>query len=163
MRCWLVAFFCHFVRTHPSCALLLCFQSIIPNGMYPRILSKVFTWAKAHGYCGIEFVEPVEHIRVFIRCWDNNQFRRVCVAFLDWFASNVNEEVVVLGRINDEIGPDVRVVSVQGGPHARVETYVNFLGCGYQQKLIEYPLFDLHLFKRCLQRPASSVFGFLDP
>ena len=85
--------------------------------MYPRILSKVFTWAKAHGYCGIEFVERCEHIWVFIRCWDNNQIRRVCGAILDRFSSNVNEGVVVLGRIIDSVGPDVRVVSVQDGPH----------------------------------------------
>ena len=43
------------------------------------------------------------------------------------------------------------------------EAYVNFLGSGYLQKLTEYPLFDLRLFKRCLQRTASSVFGTLDP
>ena len=68
----------------------------------------------------------------------------------------------MLGHILDAIGRDVRVVSVQGGPHALVEPYVNFLGSGYQQKLIEYPLFDLRLFKRCLQKTASSVFGTLD-
>ena len=131
--------------------------------MYPRILSKVFTWAKAHGYCGIEFVEGGEHIRVLLRWWDNNQFRRLCVAVLDRFSSNVNEEVVVLGRIIDAIGPNFRVASVQGGPHALVEAYVNFLRGGYQQKLIDYPLFDLRLFKRCLQRTASGVFRTLDP
>ena len=49
------------------------------------------------------------------------------------------------------------------GPHSLVEAYVNFLGSGYQQKLIEYPLFDLRLFKRCLQKTASRVFGTLDP
>ena len=43
------------------------------------------------------------------------------MAILDRFSSNVNEEVVVLGRIIDAIGPDVRVVSV----HALVEAYVN--------------------------------------
>ena len=69
----------------------------------------------------------------------------------------------MLGRIIDAIGPDVRVVSVKGGPHALVEAYVNFLGSGYQQKLIEYPLFDLRLFKRCIQKTVSSVFGTLEP
>ena len=104
--------------------------------MYPRILSKVFTWAKAHGCCRIEFVEQGEYFWVFIRCWDNNEFRRVCVAMLDRLSGNVNEEVVVLGRIIDALGPDIRVLSVQSGPHALVEAYVNFLGSGYQQKLI---------------------------
>ena len=107
--------------------------------MYPRILKKAFAWAQLHGYCGVEFVEQGEHTWVFLRCWDSSQFRRVCVAVLDRFSGNVSEEVVVLGRIIDAIGPDVRVVSVQGCPHALVEAYVNFLGSGYQQKLIEYP------------------------
>ena len=84
---------------------------------------------------------------MFIRCWDNNQFRRVCESILDWFSSNVNEEVVVLGRIVDAVGLNVRVVSAQGGPHALIEAYRNFLGSGYQQKLIEYPVFDLRLLK----------------
>ena len=116
--------------------------------MYPRILSEVFTWAKGHGYCSIEFVEQGEHICVFIRCWDNTQFRRVWVSILDWFNSNVNEQVVVLGRIIEAISPEVRVVSVQGGPHALVEAYVNCLSSGYQQNPIEYPFFHLRLFKR---------------
>ena len=163
MRCWLVAFFCQIVRTHPGCTLLSYFQSTILNGMYPRILSKVFTWAGAHGYCGIEFVERGDHIWVFIRCLDNNQFHRVCVAILDRFSSKVNEEVVVPGRTIDALGPNVRVVSEQGGPHALVEAYVNFSGTGCQQKLIKYPLFNLRFFKRCLQRTASSVFRTLDP
>ena len=99
---------------------------------------------------------------MFLRCWDNSQFRRVCVALLDRFSGDVSEEVVALGRIIDAIGPDVRVASVQGDPHFLVEAYVNFFGSGYQQKLIEYPLFDLRRFKRCLQKTASSVFGTLD-
>ena len=61
------------------------------------------------------------------------------------------------------LGPNVHVVSVHGGPRALVEVYVNFLGSGYQQRLIEYPLLDLHFFKRCLERTAPSVFGTLDP
>ena len=59
-------FFCQIARTHPSCLLYICFQSIILTGTYPQILSKTFTWAKAHGYCGIEFVERGEHIWMFI-------------------------------------------------------------------------------------------------
>ena len=108
-------------------------------------------------------MEQGEHTWVFLRCWDSSEFHRVCVGVLDLFSGNVSEEVAVLGRIVDAIGPDVRVVSVQGGTHALVEAYVNFLGSGYQQKLIEYPLIDLRLLKRCLQKTASSVFGTLDP
>ena len=53
---------------------------------------------------------------MFLRCWASSQFRRGCVAVLDRFSGNVSEEVVVLGRIVDAVGPDVLVVSVQGVP-----------------------------------------------
>ena len=43
----------------------------------------------------------------------------------------------MLGLLIDAISPDIRVVSVQGGPHALIEAYVNFLGSGYEQKLID--------------------------
>ena len=69
----------------------------------------------------------------------------------------------MLGRIIDAIGPHVHVVSVLDDPLALVQAYINFLGSGYQPKLIEYPFFDLCLFKRRLQRSVSRVFGTLDP
>ena len=68
-----------------------------------------------------------------------------------------------MGRVIDALGTNVRVVSMHGGPHALVEAYVNYPGSGYQQKWIEDPLLDWRLFKRCLQRTESSVFGTLDP
>ena len=71
--------------------------------------------------------------------------------------------MVVLGRIIDSVDLNVHVVSVHGGTHALVEAYVIFRDSQYQQKLIENPLFDLRLFKRCLQRTPSSVFLTLDP
>ena len=40
--------------------------------------------------------------------------------------------------------------------------FCNYLGSGYRQKLIDYPFFDLRLFRRCLQRTVSSVFGSFD-
>ena len=141
MRCWLVPYVFHVLRYHPGCSLLLCIQSIILNNKKPRILSKVFTWAKTHGYCGVEFEERSQQIWAFVRCWDNSQFCRVCVSILSCSSSIVSEEVVVLGRIIDALGANVRVVSVHGGPHALPDAYVSYLGSGYQQKLMEYPFF----------------------
>ena len=158
-----MAFFCHSIHDLSGCSLLFCFRSRILNGMYPRIFSKAFTWAKTHGHFSIEFMEWAEHIWVVIRCWDNSQFRWGCVSILDRFSSNIKEEVFVLGRTIDALGPNANVVSVQCGPHALVEAYVTFVGSGYQQKLIGRPLFDFHLLRQCLQRTASSVFGPLDP
>ena len=92
-----------------------------------------------------------------MRTWERSTFRRVCVAVLNRFSANTVLKATVLGKILDAAGPDAAVVSLHGGPHA------NYLGSGYQSKLIEYPTFDLRLMKRCLQRTASIVFGSLDP
>ena len=96
-------------------------------GMY---LSKSFTWVNANGYCGIEFEERGNHIWVFTRCWDKNQFHRDCVTILSRFSSNANQEVGTLGPIIDAMGPNFRVVSVRGGPHALAEAYVSHLTNG---------------------------------
>ena len=54
------------------------------------------------------------------------------------------------------------VVSINDGSTVLVEAFCEYLGSGYRQKLNRYPCFDLRLFKRCLQRTASRVFGSLD-
>ena len=43
------------------------------------------------------------------------------------------------------------------------QAFASYLGSGYRAKLVEYPIFDLWLLKRCLQRTSASVFGSLDP
>ena len=98
-----------------------------------------------------------------MRTWERSRFRRVCVAVLNRFSANTTLEATALGKVLDAAGPDAAVVSLHGGPHVLAEAFSNYLGSGYQTKLIEYPTFDLRLMKRCLQLTASSVFGSLDP
>ena len=98
-----------------------------------------------------------------VRTWERSTFRRVCIAVLNRFSTSTTLEATVLGKILDAAGPDVSVVSLHGGPHVLAEAFVKYLGSGYQSKLVEYPIFDLRLMKRCLQRTASCVFGSLDP
>ena len=144
---------------HPICLL---FQSIILNGLYPLILSRCFNWAKSHGGCTVEFEEEGDKVWVFLRTWDVDTFKRVCVASLDRYSSDPYQEISALGRMVDALGPDVSVASISGGSTVLVEAFCEYLGRGYRQKLIDYPVFDLRLFRRCLQRTASSVFGSLD-
>ena len=101
-------------------------------------------------------------MRVFLRTWDVDTFKRVCVASLDRYISNLHEEVTALGRMVNAMGPNVSVASITGGSTVLVEAFCEYLGSGYCQKLIDYPAFDLRLFRQCLQRTASSVFGSLD-
>ena len=132
------------------------------NGMYPRILSRCINWARSHGNCGVEFEAEGDKMRVFLRTWDMDTFRRVCVATLDRYSSDLHQEVSALGRLVDALGPDVSVASIRGGSTVLVETIREYLRSGYRQRRIDYPIFDLRLFRRCLQRIASSVFGSLD-
>ena len=84
------------------------------------------------------------------------------MATLDRYSSDPHQEVTALGRVVDALGPEVTVASITGDSAVVVEAFCGYLGSGYRQKLIDYPFFDLRLFKRCLQRTASSVFGSLD-
>ena len=110
----------------------------------------------------MEFEEEGDKLRVFLRTWDVETFRRVCVAILDRYSSDPHQEVTALGRVVDALGSEVAVGSIIGGSTVLVEAFSEYLGSGYRQKLIDYPVFDLRLFRRCLQRTSSSVFGSLD-
>ena len=130
--------------------------------MYPRILSRCLNWARSHGSCSVEFEEEGDKVRVFLRTSDVDTFRRVCVATLNRYISNRHQEIKALGQMVDALGPDVSVASISGGSTVLVEAFCEYLGSGYRQKLIKYPVFDFRLFRRCLQRTSSSVFGSLD-
>ena len=130
--------------------------------MYPRILLRCLNWARSHGSCSVEFEEEGDKVRVFLRTWDVDTFRRVCVATLDRYSSDPHREVTTLGGVVDALGLDVSVASISGGSTVLVEDFCEYLGSGYRQKLIDCPVFDLRLFRRCLQRTSSSVFGSSD-
>ena len=130
--------------------------------MYPRILSRCLNWARSHGSCIVEFEEEGDKVRMLLRTWDVDTFKRVCVATLDRYSSDPHQEITALGRMVDALGPDLSVASISGGSTVIVEAFCEYLGSGYRQKLIDYPVFDLRFFRRCLQRTSSSVYGSLD-
>ena len=99
---------------------------------------------------------------MFLRTWDVDTFTGVCVATLDCYSIDPHQEITILGRIVDALGLNVPVPSISGGSTILVEAFCEYVGSGYRQKLIYYPVFDLRLFKRCLEREAFSVFGSLD-
>ena len=109
----------------------------------------------------MEFGEEGDKVRVYLRTWDIDFFRRVCVATLDRYSCIPHQKNALLGRIIDALGPDLSVVSISGRSTILVEAFCKYLRSGYRQKLIDYPSFDLRLFKRCI-RCASSVLGSLN-
>ena len=99
----------------------------------------------------------------FMRTWEKRTFRRVAVTVTDRFAVDATHELSVLASVVAAMGGSASLVAVSGGSHVLAGTYDEYLGSGYSHKLVEYPVFDLRLLKRCLQNVSSSVFGSLDP
>ena len=130
--------------------------------MLHRILSRVVDWAKAHLFYSLEFEELGESLWAFMRTWEKGTFRLVAVNVADRFAIDATHELAVLGSVVAAVGGWESLVAVSGGSHVLADTY-EYLGNGYTHKLVAYPIFDLHLLKRCLQKVSSSIFGSLDP
>ena len=131
--------------------------------MLPRILSCVVGWAEAHHFYSLEFKERGVALWVFMRTWEKDTFRRVAVAVTDRFAVKATHELSVFGSVVAAVGGSASLVVVSGGSHVLADSYGEYLGSGYSCKLLEYPVFDLRLLERCLQKMSSSVFGSLDP
>ena len=131
--------------------------------MLPQILSPVVGWAMAHQFYSLEFKERGVALWAFIRTWEKDTFRRVAVAVTDRFSIDATYKLSVLGSIVAAVGGSASLVAVSGGSHVLANAYGEYLGSGYSRKLVEYPVFDLRLLKRRLQKLSSSVFGSLDP
>ena len=102
--------FCLFRVLHNYSSLLIAVLLLVNHSKrhVSAFLIKVFRWVKSYSYCWIEFEERDKHICVFIWCWDISLFRWVCEANLNRFSSNVNEKVIVLGRVIEAIGINVQ-------------------------------------------------------
>ena len=130
---------------------------VLPN------LSRAVGWANAHHFYSLEFEERGVALWAFMRTWEKDIFRRVAVAVTDRFTVDATHELSVLGSVVAAVGSSVSLVAVSGESHVLADTYGEYFGSGYSHKLVEYPVFDLRLLKRCLQKVSSSVFGSLDP
>ena len=98
-----------------------------------------------------------------MRTWEQSTFRRVAVDVVDRFTVDATHDMALLGSFVAEVGSSASLVAISGGSYVVADTYREYLGSGYSHKLVEYPIFDLRLLKRCLQKVSSSVFGSLDP
>ena len=98
-----------------------------------------------------------------MQTWHRNTFRRVCVAVLSKYSGDATRDDAVLGQLLSVVGPSVSLVALIGGSHVLRDTYIEFDGNWYRVKLVEYPIFDWRLLKKCLQKCAAVVFGSLDP
>ena len=98
-----------------------------------------------------------------MRKWEKGTFCRFAVTVTDRFAVDATHELSVLRSVVAAVGGSASLVAISGGSHVFADTYGEYLGSGYSNKLVEYPVFDPRLLKRCLQKVSSSIFGPLDP
>ena len=130
--------------------------------MLPRILSRVVGWAKAQHFVNLEFEERGVTLWASLRTWVKNTFRRVAVVVIDRFAIDATHELSVFLSVVAAVGGSASLIAVSGGSHVLADTNGDYLGSGYSRKLLEYPVFDLRLLKRCLRKVSSSMFRSLD-
>ena len=131
--------------------------------MLRQILSSVVGWAKAHHLYSLEFGERGVSLWAVICTWEKDTFCRVAVAVTVGFLSDATHDLSVPGSVVAAVGGSASLVVISGGSHLLADTYGEYLGSGYSCKLVDYPVFDLRLLKRCLQKVSPSVFGSLDP
>ena len=131
--------------------------------MLPRILTRVVDWVRAHRQFGVEFSTHGSATWVYISTWKAGEFVRVVVAIVDRYYGDANSDLVILGKTFSAVGSGASLVSLSGGSHTLVNCYREYFGSGYTKTLLDYPIFDARLLKRCLQKTASVVFGTLDP
>ena len=78
----------------------------------------------------MEFEEKRDKVRVFLRTWEIHIFHKICLASMDRYSNDPHQQIALLGRIVDALGPDVSVVSIIGGPIILVETFCQYLVSG---------------------------------
>ena len=98
-----------------------------------------------------------------IMTWKSTEFVRVAVANIERYYGDPSSEMTILGKILCAIGSGASIISPIGGSHTPVDCYKEYLGSSYTKTLVDYPIFDVRLLQRCLQKTASMVFGTLDP
>ena len=146
------------IFTYPCASAFWCYLSVNNfEWVVPRILSlgrSMPTWL-----CIKDSEERGVETWLLVWTGEKAKISSVCLAVVSRFGSNISVEATILGRILDAACLDVSIVSVHGRPHVLVEVFSSYVCSGYGSGLVEYPLFNLRLIKRCLQRTAETVLG----
>ena len=151
------------VRIISGCSLIFCVQCINIVETLSKLLLRPIRRTKPHQLYGLEFEERGLAICVFIRARNGDDSRRVAIGVCDRLESDVTRELSVFGSVLVAVGNSASPIAISGRSHILPETYEEYLGSGYKKRRIDYPTFNLRLFKRCLQKGFSSAFGNRDP
>ena len=116
---------------------LFLFQSILLNGMLPRILTRVVDRVRAHRLFSVEFSPHGSATWAYIRTWKAVEIVRVAVAIIDRYYGDANSELAILGKILSAVGSGASAFSLSGGSHTLVECYKEYLESGYRKTLVD--------------------------
>ena len=122
--------------------------------MLPRILTRVVDRVRAHRHFSVEFSTHGSATWVYIRTWKAGEFVRVAVAIIDRYYVDANSELAISGQILRAVEVGASLVSLSGGSHTLVDCYKEYPGSGDTKTLVDYPIFDGRLLKRCFQKTA---------
>ena len=91
-----------------------CLQSILLNGLFRWTLSRGVKWVRSFGQFSVKFEEGSETTLAFIRTWDRDTFRRVCVAVLNKYKGETVRDAAVLWLLLSVVDTSVSLVALVG-------------------------------------------------
>ena len=132
-------------------------------GMLLRFMSRVVAWPQAYRSYRMQFEERGVTVWIFMRTWENDTFSSGCRGVSDQFFSGAAHELSVIGSAVAAVSGSPSYVAVFVGSNMLVDVYGDYLGSGYDRKLVGYPIVDLRLLKGCLWKASLTNIGSLDP
>ena len=119
-------------------------------------------WAKAYHFYSLQSEDRGLAVSAFIRSCDGGNLRCVAVTASDRSESDATRELSLIGSVTAAVCDSASAVSICGGSHILAGSYVENVGSGFKQKVLDYPIFDLRLSNQCLQKMGLTAFGSLD-
>ena len=105
---------------------------------FSPILRLATDWVNAHKYYSVEFEGCSLQSWVFLRTWDKNCFRHVCVAVMHKLTCDAINELGLLGQFSSGMDATVPIVLILGGFNLRGEVYAAYIGSGNQKRKIDF-------------------------
>ena len=109
--------------------------------MLPQIWSRAIGYTKVHKVHSLEFEECGLVIWASLHTWDRNNFRRVAVSFLDSIESDAAPKLSVVESVVAAVDNAESAVAISGECQSLGETYVEYLGSWYRERLVDHAIF----------------------
>ena len=140
----------------------ISFQSLMLNGVSPRVFTQVVDWVRAHRQVSREFEDQGSSTWVFFRIWQRKKFIAVVVAVIHGHYEDLSSHLIIADKIICALGSGATLFYLCGRSHTLMKCYRKFFGINYTKVCSEYLVFVVPMLERCLQITVFFVFGTLD-